>query len=831
MAGASDSLGDLLVEDPAAVAVLDRLDEPVSLAGVDDTELARRFRHERLRIAARDLLGIDDLSATVAALSGLADALVDAALALVGTPTLTVVGMGKYGARELNFVSDVDLVFVSDGDLAEDERAARRVVQLGRKCIAIDTRLRPEGRDGPLVRSVDAFRNYWERWASAWEFQALLKAQPVAGPLSTRAAWSVARAAALWGRPLGREMLHHIRQLKSRSEDEVRRAGRDDVDLKRSPGGIRDIEFSVQLLQLVHGAADPTLRVAGTRAALDRLVAGGYVDPGEAAVLSHAYLFLRRSEHRLQLVAERQTHDIPERDAARARLARAMGRDDWPSYAHDLAMHRLAVRDVHQGWYFRPLLDAFAGLGRLSPETLATRLAAFGFRSAERTEQAVAELTRGLTRSSQLMRQLLPLVFDWLSKTPDPDQGLLGLRRLASEDRIDTVVHAFRDSAETARRVCVLVGTSPLAVDLLEANSDVIERLDDVDRLGTGTADELRDSAWSAVDAVDPGRRQGALHAWHRRHLLGVIARDIAGDATPRDVSRDLTALADAVVATAVRLVDPPIPFAIIALGRLGRGELGYASDLDLLFVHDAGPDAIDVAERTAGAVMRLLSGPTPATRIFAVDPDLRPEGRQGALARSLDSYTVYLERWAEVWERQTLLAARTVAGDGATGRGFATLVDAATWSRPPAEEDRRSIRRMKARVERERIPLGVDPRRHLKLGPGALADVEWTVELLQWGAGVKRRRTEDVLTALVDRDLLDDLDGAVLAAAHRTCDELRNRSWLMSGNGDVLPEAADDLARLALSLDTDAATLVDRYRRDTRRARRTVERIFYGYR
>ena len=841
VAGASDSLGALLVEDPRALGVLDDLTQPAPLDGADPQALRASHRRALLRIAARDLLGDLDLEGTMTALSALAVELVERALDLADAADLAVVGMGKFGAGELNFVSDVDIVFVSEDDTDAAQRAARRFLDVAGRCVRVDVGLRPEGRDGPLVRSVAAYRTHWERWAAPWEFQALLKAASVAGPTDLRRSFDDAAAEALWTRAFGTEDLHEIRRLKARAEEELRHRGVAEREVKRGPGGIRDIEFSVQLLQLVHGGSDPALRVRSTIAAMERLVDGGYVDPDEAATLERAYRFLRTVEHRLQLVNEQQTHLVPDDRAARRRLARTLGYhgtgEGGPTelFDRDLSVHRLAVRRVHEGWYFRPLLDAFASappLGFDGTDMTATRLGAFGFRDATRTRQAVAELSKGLTRSSALMRQLLPLVLDWLSGGPDPDLGLLGLRRLATgEQRAMALASTFRDSAETARQLCLLLSTAPVATEILEVNPDLVERLGDVTRLQTADRAELLDSAWRSVGwREEPAEQQLALRRWYRRHLLGIIARDVAGSSDGATVGVDLSALVEAAVETAVRLVGPPVPFTVIALGRLGGRELSYASDVDLVFVDDGGDR--EVIERAAAEVLRFLDGSTPATRIVAVDADLRPEGRDGPLSRSLDSHGAYLDRWADVWERQALLKARPIAGSVEVGRAFVGLVDRFVRQRPPDDDGAREIRRMKARIEAERLgPAltgGVEAWRHLKLGPGGLADVEWTVQLLQWCAGIRARSTVAALDDLVGAGVVDVQDAAVFRDAHAWCDQVRNRAWLCLGQGTVLPGAVEPARVLARALDCTPVELVERHRRTMRRSRRVVERLFY---
>jgi glutamate-ammonia-ligase adenylyltransferase len=449
---ASRHLTELLATDADAVDVLAELDRRAPVP--DDLPALRSWaQREQLRIAARDLTGRSSLPVTMTSLSAMArDVLTGTAEYVAGPQRLAVIGMGKLGGGELNYASDVDIVLVGEGDQTALERAGRALVEQAGRCFRVDVGLRPEGRDGPLVRSVEGFVAYWERWADPWERQALLRAVPVAGDPELGHRWAEAAGAQVWGKPFSADDLRHVRALKVRAEEEVRKRGVADREVKRGPGGIRDVEFAAQLLQLVHGPADPQLRTPNTSEALAALAAGGYVDALDASTLEDAYLFLRRVEHAVQLEDGRQVHTVPADRHERRHLARVLGYQGHPAggptalFDADLAAHRRAVRGIHERVWFRPLLAALSGAGPLGPEAAADRLSAFGFTDLDRTRQAVAELTRGLTRSSRMMRQLLPLLLDWLSASPDPELGLLGLRRLASgEQRARALATAFRD--------------------------------------------------------------------------------------------------------------------------------------------------------------------------------------------------------------------------------------------------------------------------------------------------------------------------------------------------------------------------------------------------
>lgn len=833
--GASRSLTAYVLAEPqAALATLAHLDERPELpSDADEEGLAAWRRREFLRIAARDLLGLDQLEATGEALSALATDVLDAACRLAGAEGLAVIGMGKLGGRELNYASDVDVVFVGG-----TEQAARAVVRIARRCFRVDADLRPEGRDGPLTRSLASYEAYWDRWAQPWEFQALLKARPVAGDRGLGAAFAESAARHLWSRPFGADDIRSLRAMKARSEGIVQRKGLHDREIKRGRGGIRDIEFAVQLLQLVHGRNDPGLRTPNTLAALAELSGAGYVDPADAAALEDAYRFLRAVEHRLQLVDESQVHAVPADPAARARLARVMGFSERPDasaveqFDDALRRHQATARSIHERLYFRPLLEAFAGVGRLTPQAAEERLAAFGFRDAERTRTALRELTRGLTRTSRLMQQLLPLLLEWLSDAPDPDLGLLGLRNMITgPQRATELVTAFRDSPEVARRLCILLGTSPLLADTLVHNPDLVGLLDDPAALAPLPRDTLVASCRAPMSWRDDtaGRARGLLRM-KRREELRIAARDILNEATLEATEQALTGLAEAVLATALEALGPTVPMAVIALGRFGGAELAYASDLDVLFVADGGSGAIAAAERTAERLLRFLNGAVPTERIYAIDARLRPEGTSGPLVRTLASYRTYYERWGAVWERQALVRARPVAGDPDLGNAFMALVEEHVWGRSLTHDEVREIRRIKARVERERIPAGEDPQFHLKLGRGSLSDVEWTVQLLQLRTGVRSPGTMAALTALRDAGAIAPHDAAVLADSYRFCERARNRLFLVKGApGDSLPAVPEHLARLARSLGTTSTELREQYRRVTRRARAVVERLFYG--
>jgi len=839
--GASRSLTRLLEREPAALELLCELDARPDLPLSAGAEAVVAWKElELLRIAARDLIGLDPLEVVGANLSRLADDVFAAAAQLVGAHSIAVIGMGKYGGNELNYSSDVDIMVVGDDAPETMTRQAKDVIALARRCFRVDLNLRPEGRDGPLVRTLESYEAYWDRWAKAWEFQALLKERPTAGSTGLGNRFHDTAQRWLWSHPFDAEALRELREMKARAEQQVARRGVADRELKLSPGGIRDIEFSAQLLQLVHGQHDTDLRSPTTLITLNELSAAGYIDPSDGEVLADAYRFLRTVEHRVQLVDEQQTHTVPDTSEALDQLARVLGYRDTPEataaeeLGRELRRQKVGVRNVHERIYFRPLLEVFSEAeAALSPDAAADRLRAFGFTDAKRTQAAVRELTRGLNRSSRLMQQLLPLLLDWLSAAPDPDLGLLMLRNaLTGPQRITQLVEVFRDLPDAARQLCIVFGTSRLLGDTLVHNPDLVERLPYPELLETRPRAELVQSACAAIEwrEDDRSRREG-LRRWKARHELGVAVRDVFGWSDVERVGEDLTHLAEASIEAALASIEPGVPFGVLALGRFGGAEMSFASDLDVIFVYDgSGAAAAAEANRVATALMRFLGGATPSDRIYPMDADLRPEGKQGAMARSLSGFEKYWKDYALVWERQAMTRARHAAGDEAVTGSLLDLLEPFVWDGGVTDSDVREMRRLKARVEQERIPAGEDPSFHLKLGRGSLSDIEWTVQLLQLTHGVRTTGTVAGLDALTRAGHLAGDDTEILRDAYRFCELTRNRWYLVnSGPADSLPTQPERLLWLARSLDSSPTALREQYRRVTRRARRVVERVFYG--
>ncbi|MGD9482076.1 bifunctional [glutamine synthetase] adenylyltransferase/[glutamine synthetase]-adenylyl-L-tyrosine phosphorylase [Streptomyces sp. TRM70308] len=901
--GASEALGDHLVGHPgdwrslltyeAATDLHPGVAEFESaLAGADTPDALRvAYRRALLAIAARDVCDTTDVAQAAAELADLATATVRAALAIASAAApedaaacrLAVIGMGKCGGRELNYVSDVDVVFVAEPAEGHEETAAlqaatRLAAHLMRVCSdttaegtiwPVDANLRPEGRNGPLVRTLASHLAYYQRWAKTWEFQALLKARPVAGDAELGAAYCAAVAPLVWHAAERENFVTDVQQMRRRVIAGIP-AAHVERELKLGPGGLRDVEFAVQLLQLVHGRTDESLRSATTLEALGALAAGGYVGRQDAGDLDAAYRFLRTVEHRIQLHRLRRTHLMPEDEEALRRLGRALGLRTEPVSALNRAWkrHAAAVRRLHEKLFYRPLLDAVAQLApgetRLSATAARQRLEALGYADPAGALRHLEALSSGVSRKSAIQRTLLPVLLGWFADSADPDAGLLGFRQVSDAlGKTPWYLRLLRDEGAAAENLARVLSAGRLAPDLLMRAPEAVALLGNAEHLAPRSRAALTQEVLAAVGRADDAEQAVvAARGVRRRELFRTAAADIIaaygteespvaddpGPAVDR-VGRAISDLNAATLAGALRAATrerwgPTLPtrFAVIGMGRFGGLEQGYGSDADVLFVHEPreGVDereASEAALAVAGEMRRLLQLPT-ADPPLVIDTDLRPEGRSGPLVRSLASYAAYYRRWSLTWESQALLRAEPVAGDAELGRRFIELIDPLRYpAGGPGPDAVREIRRLKARMESERLPRGADPTLHAKLGRGGLSDVEWTVQLVQLRHGhevpeLRTPRTRAALEAAREAGLVAAADAEVLDDAWMLATRVRNAVMLVRGRpGDTFPSEPRELAAVARYLGYEpghAGELLEDYRRTTRRARAVVERLFY---
>ncbi|MEU9146863.1 bifunctional [glutamine synthetase] adenylyltransferase/[glutamine synthetase]-adenylyl-L-tyrosine phosphorylase [Streptomyces sp. NPDC048349] len=901
--GASEALGDHLARHPRdwhALVTYEAADLHPGLPeferGLADAHdpVALRVAYRRclLSIAARDVCGTIDVAQTAAELADLATATLRAALRIASAAApedaaqcrLAVIAMGKCGGNELNYVSDVDVIFVGEASPGTDEgkgiqAATRLASHLMRICSEttvegtiwpVDANLRPEGRNGPLVRTLSSHLAYYQRWAKTWEFQALLKARAVAGDPDLGAQYIQAISPLVWQAAERENFVADVQKMRRRVVDNIP-AAHVDRELKLGPGGLRDVEFAVQLLQLVHGRSDHTLHSGTTLDALHSLAAGGYVGRADAAQLHDAYRFLRTMEHRIQLYRLRRTHLVPEDEHDLRRLGRSMGLRTEPVAELTKAWRRHAsvVRRLHEKLFYRPLLDAVAQLApgetRLSPRAAGQRLEALGYADPAAALRHLEALASGVTRKAAIQRTLLPVMLGWFADSADPDAGLLGFRKVSDAlGKTPWYLRLLRDEGAAAENLARVLSAGRLAPDLLMRAPEAVALLGDPEGLQPRTHEALEQEVLAAVGrAENPEAAVAAARGVRRRELFRTTAADIIRSYGTEDspAEEDHGALVDrvggavsdltaATVAGALRAAvgsqwgdTLPTRFAVIGVGRFGGHELGYGSDADVLFVHEPreGVDeqeAAKAAQAVVAEMRRLLQLPT-ADPPLLIDADLRPEGRSGPLVRTLASYAAYYRRWALTWESQALLRAEPVAGDTDLGRRFIDLIDPLRYPMEGLGEDAvREIRRLKARMESERMPRGADPTLHTKLGRGGLSDVEWTVQLIQmqhaWAEpGLRTTRTREALAAAHAAGLIPTEEAQVLDEAWVLATRVRNAVMLVRGRaGDTFPSEARELGAVGRYLGYAEGTvgeMLDDYRRITRRARAVVDELFYG--
>jgi glutamate-ammonia-ligase adenylyltransferase len=910
--GASSALVDFLRRNPESLNSFEKnfaalpdaktmhreMSEAVAAAHKGDfnTEklwVALRISYRRLllRIAAFDATAAvpeDVLHLVAAALADLAGAAIEQGLRIarleltetrefgafesqaVEDTRIAVIAMGKCGARELNYISDVDVIYVaaSANERTPVETSLEIATKLATRMMRamdgnapepalwqVDPNLRPEGKSGALVRTLESHLAYYERWAENWEFQALLKARAIAGDLELGEEYVKSTSELVWKSSSRDGFVDSAQRMRERVMEHI---PADEVDrqIKLGPGGLRDVEFTVQLLQLVHGREDESIRVRDTLSAIEALRDATYISRIDASKFATNYRFLRSLEHRIQLAGMRRTHLMPTSPQAVRAVARGLNLKSAEELLEKWNSIKLEVRSLHQKVFYRPLLSAVAKLDgaelSLSSDQAEDRLRAIGFLDAKGALGHIQALTSGLSRRAAIQKTLLPVLLQWFGEGSEPDTALLAFRRL-SEDLGDSpwFLRMLRDSAGAAQNLATVLSLSRLATSLFEKMPEAAAWLEDETDLDPRDRGEIL-SELSAIcarsESVD--KTSAALRHVRRRETLRLALGAVLGRLTLQQVEEGLTDLTESYISAFIELlstgqnldlagkpVNEVLEFAAIAMGRFGGGELGFGSDADLMFVYRAKDDA-NVAQKTAERMvseLRKLS----ADQIleFEIDLELRPEGKNGAIVRSLDSYRQYYERWSETWEAQALLRARPIAGSEELCQDFKELIDKYRFPESLSPKSIIDIRRIKARVETERLPQGADPKRHLKLGRGSISDVEWLVQLLQLRHGhkfedLRTPKTLQALQAAVRHELIAEHDAVVLQEAWLLASRVRSASVLWANKrSDVLPNdrrALEGMARILEYPPRSASALEQDYLAFTRRARAVFERLFF---
>jgi [glutamine synthetase] adenylyltransferase / [glutamine synthetase]-adenylyl-L-tyrosine phosphorylase len=858
----------------------------------------RRFKYRHLlRIGVRDLLGDADMAVTTEELSRLADVCLDhawrdaerAAREAWGVPRgesgdtgVAVIGMGKLGGEELNYSSDVDLMFVygedgetsggSAGSVANAryfERVCREIAETLEAVteeghvFRVDLRLRPEGRVGPVVLSLAGYRTYYAERAELWERQALLKARVAAGDAPLGARFMSLVRETVYRPGVDPRIAAAIRVMKREIDRAVRKKGGEHDNVKLGRGGIREVEFLVQALQLLYGGDDPWLRERNTLKAIFRLTERGYLAPGLGRMLSHALVHLRTVEHRLQILHEFQTHTLPRDPVELGRLARRVGVTGSPRQA--ARSFRTAHRKVTAGVH-RAFRDFFAdppgartrrviGMTRGVRLPSLMALAATGFRDPERARHNLKLVLEGrpLVPYAGALRAALERLhgglMDALWKSPDPDEALNQFERfLAAAGPRAGLIELLATSADVLTGLVRLCAGGDLLTQLLIAQPELLSRLADPALHAHSKRRPAFRAAFAPVFApgAPPAERRDTLRRIKQAEELGIVWRYLLGVTDIDRYSREMTALAEATLAAGWLTAVAPlverhgvprdaggvfVPAVIVAMGKLGGGELTTGSDLDV-FVSFASDGETDGAERVdahafySAAAERLTSALgdiTAAGIAFPVDMRLRPGSKGSGFASSLSALERYYEEFGDLWERQTLTRARVVLGDPLLARIVTRAIRRIVYRAPLPRTALKEIVTVRRRME---VELGKETpgRHHVKFGRGGLVDVEFLAQALQLvhgpeRAGTRATSTIGALVGLAAAGAIDDETAARLADHYRFLRRTSAALRLLGARpADVFEMAGPMPARVASALGYPSrdAFVEDYHRRTT---------------
>jgi len=929
---ASPYLAEVVIADPEAWEEIrlggGRPEKKESLAAAlagemglledDEAVLAalRRFkRRQTLRIAYGDIVGGQRLETVSAQISHVADCVVAAALQAAvarvsrqrgsplnhdgGPATIAVFALGKLGGSELNYSSDIDLLFVCSGDgrvvgpkpcstLEFFERVARETVRLLTEttplgtAYRVDLRLRPHGSTGPVVMPVDQLLQYYDQSGRTWERQAWVKGRCVAGDEAIGSRVLAELEPWIYRHWLAAADISGIKSLKRQIEQRASRAGGDGCDVKHGRGGIRDVEFTIQFLQLLNGGATPRVRTGNTLEAIRRLAETGSLTDQERSILERTYTLLRMIEHRLQILYDVQTHRLPPTAAERGRLAIRAGFGPGDAGRAALEKALAEATSLNRKILDHLLHDAFPDDTQPEPEVdlvldpepdeerMREVLAVHGFRDIPTARRMLASLGEEKVRflSTRRCRHFLaaiaPRLLTAIGHTPDPDATLANLDAVADSLGGKGVLWELFSFSPPALDLTVkLCSSSPFLARLLVSNPGMIDELLDsllIERLPSAESLDasLRELCHGAVDM------QPILHAFKASQQLRVGVRDILGRLETSEISAALTAIAEATVRTVVtheeaklveRLGEPmagqgetvgvragPV---VLAMGKFGGREMNYASDIDIIFLYDhdglsfhtrrtrrsteATTNAhffSELAQRT----MRVFNTFTPQGRLYDMDSRLRPSGRSGPAAISLDEFERYFAQGgpAAVWERQALLKARVVVGAKPAADRVRRIISRATYDRQWSATEILAIHDMRYRMEEGAKPT------NLKRGPGGVVDIEFIAQALQLvhgGADPQLRTTETLpaLRGLHEKGHLTDAQFDALSRSYRTLRLIEGRLRLLDATArHDFPADAEEQRKLAHLLGYgDAAALAADVQTITSRTRSEFEAVF----
>lgn len=780
-----------------------------------EEQLCRVLSHFRtvhlIRCYSQELLELHPLQEIWRDWSRVADLCIDAALVgcehavphALKEVALCVLGMGKLGGLELNMASDIDLIFLYEAEEGPDPHAAQEAATLWTtKVVAalgkgtgdglpfrVDLALRPAGKDGGLVQTPEAVELYHQMMGATWERMALIKARPVAGKKSVGHRCLKSLEPLVFRRYLDYGCLQDIRYLKERMEREIQSRPAHPVDVKMGRGGIREVEFFIQTLQIIYGGKMPQLRTQGTIGAICALKEAGILRREEASSLKDSYMFLRRVEHRLQMIHHSHVHRLPQDPSDLEKIARLMGFEG--SSARDAFMEALEgnMEIVHRA--FEGLLEdpdkkrSRVSMAQSKEERIISLLRQGkpceslleeeGFHNPSMARESLSRILSPVfsvsrsQRARQILGRLLPSMIRLAGMTPSPDQTIMRLERfLESIGPRGGYFALLEENPHTLEYLVRLLGSSAMLSRWMAAHLEAVEGLlDSGHRRAKKGLEELRDE----LDMVLHGRtdveeRLGRLRAFRSQEIMRIGAGQLFGELGPMEVCEELTILAEAFleatlkeVLRSLRLTDEEVPFCILALGSFGGRELSYHSDLDVLFLYDdhktvSGSSSLEMLTKVGQRLISWISVPIKEGPGWPLDLRLRPSGSVGPLMVTLESFRIYHREQARLWERQSLLKARSCLGEQGLKKRAMDLMDEILREAPAP--DPREIHSMRMRMEKERAGEISMEEVNTKVGPGGMVDVEFIVQYHQMTAwpnhpSVRSPNTLKVMEALVE--------------------------------------------------------------------------------
>lgn len=842
------------------------LDPELALDEVSKVLRTNKYR-EMLRVGVRDLLGTTTLEETVTDISSLAEISVDAAVEAAfdnlkekhGVPVQTkdhgvqrpgrfcVLGLGKLGGEELNYSSDIDLYYLysshegmttgrsSPGggyrDAVENHRFFVKMGEIITKLLSdrtadgmvfrVDLRLRPEGESGEIAYSLPSLEVYYQSWGRTMDRLALLKARSVGGDRRLGEEFLGIMVPFVYRRLMDYETLEEIGSLKERIDRHVREETRGIRDIKLGRGGIREIEFIVQSLQLIHGGRNPAIREKNTLRALERLMQNGFLSERDAEELREAYVFLRNVEHRIQLVEERQTQVLPGRKEELEKLAWTLGyiREGLPDlsrFESDLDSSRDKVKEHYDRLFVRPDSATVSSSpdqddllsGDLPPDQAVEKLRRKGFSDPGKAYENLLLLRDGPPwghfpdTCRVLLRRIAPGLLGHLENVPDPDAALINLERFINRVGARASYYSMlADSPESVRLLAVLFGSSPFLSALVIKQPDLLDVMVAGTELSAVKSQDIISEEVRGLLASSPSLEDELTVL--RRYRNGEILRIGLGDLLElkdiQEINAELTVLAEvllhAVWRIALREADSGREgetgnFAVVAMGKMGGKEMNYSSDLDLIFIHDGPEISREFHTRVSQRLITFLSSPTAEGVLYKIDMRLRPSGHSGPLVTTLAAFDNYHRKDAMVWERQALTKARWVSGNEQFQAEVDEILQELAFNRSFGSDDLDEIVRIRGRMEEEIAREGKEPYYDIKAGRGGLVDIEFAVQILQLfhGGGHQALRTPTTLRALeilAETGLVEEKQYNTLRRAYLFFREIENRSQIYQDRSD----------------------------------------------